>query len=61
MKTNKISLIDVFSGAPWEVVLIKNLLQEANVKAEIKDATEMRVSVPSESYATAMKVLANRI
>ncbi|WP_321519875.1 DUF2007-related protein [uncultured Bacteroides sp.] len=61
MKTKKVSLIDVFSGSPWEVELIKNLLEEANVQTQVKDEAEMRVSVPSESYTTAMKVLANRI
>ena len=47
MKTNKVSLIDVFSGAPWEVELIKNLLKEANVQTQVKDEAEMRVAVPS--------------
>jgi hypothetical protein len=61
MKTNKVSLIDVFSGSPWEVELIKNLLHAANVRTEVKDEAEMRVAVPSESYTTAMKILANRI
>lgn len=61
MKTNKVSLIDIFSGAPWEVELIKNLLKDANVQTQVKDKAEMRVAVPSESYTTAMKILANRI
>jgi len=61
MKTTKISLIDVFSGSPWEVELIKSLLEKANVQTEVKDEAEMRVAVPSESYTQAMKVLANRI
>ncbi|SHG12721.1 Putative signal transducing protein [Bacteroides luti] len=61
MKTTKISLIDVFSGSPWEVVLIKSLLEKANVQTKVKDEAEMRVAVPSESYTLAMKVLANRI
>ena len=61
MKTNKVSLIDVFSGAPWEDELIKNLLNEAHVQTQVKDEAEMRVAVPSESYAVAMKILANRI
>nr|WP_321375124.1 DUF2007-related protein [uncultured Bacteroides sp.] len=61
MKTTKISLIDVFSGSPWEVELIKILLEKANVQTKVKDEAEMRVAVPSESYTQAMKVLANRI
>jgi hypothetical protein len=61
MKTTKISLIDVFSGSPWEVELIKSLLEKANVQTKVKDEAEMRVAVPSESYTQAMKVLANRI
>jgi len=61
MKTTKISLIDVFSGSPWEVELIKGLLAKANVQTKVRDEAEMRVAVPSESYALAMKVLANRI
>jgi ABC-type Zn2+ transport system substrate-binding protein/surface adhesin len=61
MKTTKISLIDVFSGSPWEVELIKSLLEKANVQTKVKDEAEMRVAVPSESYTQAMKVLANRM
>ena len=61
MKTTKISLIDVFSGSPWEVELIKILLEKANVQTKVKDEAEMRVAVSSESYTQAMKVLANRI
>ncbi|WP_321425044.1 DUF2007-related protein [uncultured Bacteroides sp.] len=61
MKTTKVSLIDVFSGSPWEVELIKGLLEKANVQTQVKDEAEMRVAVPSESYTTAMKVLASRI
>jgi len=60
MKTSKLSFIDVFSGAPWEVMLIMNLLQEVNVKAEVSDAG-MRVSVPKESYAAAARVIGGRI
>jgi hypothetical protein len=61
MKTTKVSLIDVFSGSPWEVELIKGLLEKANVQTQVKDEAEMRVAVPSESYTTAMEILASRI
>lgn len=61
MKTKKVSQIDVFSGAPWEVELIKNLLHAANVNAKVIDDVEMKVSVPCESYTAAMQIIGNRI
>ncbi|BEH00282.1 DUF2007-related protein [Bacteroides sedimenti] len=61
MKTKKVSQIDVFSGAPWEVEMIKNLLHAANVNAKVVDDMEMKISVPCECYTTAMQVIGSRI
>ncbi len=61
MKTDRGQLIDVFTGSPWEVELVKSLLQAANVQTLVSDKGEMSISVPQESYSTAVKILSSRI
>lgn len=73
MKANKKkSLVDIYSGTPWEAEKVKDLLQAADLNASLKDGISgittatsflnignfaVKVVVSSEDYADAMRVL----
>lgn len=55
------SLIEIYSGSPWEASHVKKLLEASNVNATIKDGASdnfsMNVFVPQEHYANALRIV----
>ncbi|NCC09542.1 MAG: hypothetical protein EOM31_03400 [Bacteroidia bacterium] len=63
MITNKKkNQINVFVGSPWEVASVKNLLSAAYIDVFEKDdrLDAISLSVSSEAYTAAMRVIYNR-
>lgn len=63
MITNKKkNQINVFVGSPWEVASVKNLLSAAYIDVFEKDdrLDAISLSVSSEVYTAAMRVIYNR-
>lgn len=64
------SLVEVFTGSPWEAELVKGLLESNGVKSALKDgmmdtiapyiSNEVAVMVNEEDYEPAMEVVRNR-
>lgn len=54
--------VTVFSGAPWETASVIGLLNAAYINVSVIDegSKEIKLSVPSEHYTAAMRVIDNR-
>lgn len=70
MKENDTSLVEVFSGSPWEAELIKGLLESNGIQSSLKDgimgviapylSNEVAVQVNENDYVTATEIINNR-
>ena len=59
--SKKISQVHVFAGSPWEVAVIVGLLSAAYIQVNVKDeGAEIKLSVPSEQYAEAVRLISTR-
>ena len=57
----KLSLVNVFAGSPWEAALITGILAEACIHVSTKDeGKEIKLSVPSEHYSVAVRLISSR-
>ncbi len=53
--------VNVFAGSPWEAASVMTLLTAAYIKVSACDKrNSIMLSVPSEDYAAAVRVLSNR-
>ncbi len=59
----KSKLVKVFTGSPWEVASVSNLLKAAYINASVEDkgTKDIHLSVPSEHYTAAMRLINNRV
>ena len=58
----KKSQVNVFAGSPWEAASAMSLLNAAYIKVSACDKKyNILLSVPSEDYAAAVRVINNRI
>ncbi len=72
---DKIPLVEVFSGSPWECELVKGLLESADIQAALKNdnmvnftpsmsvcfgSDGMKVIVSADDYEVASELVANR-
>ncbi len=59
--TRKSSQVNVFAGSPWEAASVKTLLNAAYIQVSTSDRKDgILLSVPSEYYAAAIRIIGNR-
>ena len=57
----KNSQINVFTGSPWEAASIHSLLNTAFIEASLQETKHVvAVSVPSEYYTAAVRLMSDR-
>ena len=58
----KNTLVKVFTGSPWEVASVSKLLKAAYINASVEDkgTKDIHISVPSEQYTAAIRLINNR-
>lgn len=59
--SRKVSLINVFTGSPWEAESVKQLLKSAYINVSMEDKRSgIHLSVPCQFYTAAMRIISNR-
>ena len=58
----KNSQVNVFAGSPWEAASVMTLLKAAYITVSASDKKNgIFLSVPSDSYTAAIRIIGNRI